>query len=918
MLKNVWFQIHWFVGITAGVVLAIVGLTGGILSFESEIQSAMNSAVRKVEPASDARLEPAALVSALHEQFPDKRIAALTLSSDPTETVRVNFAPDGKAPAAPVQGRGGPRGETRYVNPYTGQAIAGQANRGEGFFRTTRSLHRWLTAGTFGNREIGKQIVGASTLLCVLLALSGLYLRWPRSIGNWRTWLTFDTALKGRSFLWHLHAVVGTWVLVGFLLMSLTGLNMSYDWFRNGVYALAGVERPVRRGEGGPGSEGAPRAGNQNVREQNSAAETPSDRPRREGGEQATDRPRRGDDAQPADRPRREGGNAGRANLDNVWATFKKETAPSGFSSATLTLPQQRGRPVEIRYFDANPAHERASNTLSLDAASGAVVRHERYADKRAGEKLVSSMFPLHSGSFFGLTGIILYMVASLSMPVFAVTGWMMYLDRRKKKRAANAARSAANKSLVPQVPGAQQAADTLLLAFASQAGSARTLAWQTAGSLQAAGIPVEVQSLDALKREHLQHARQALFVVSTFGEGEPPDEAKSFVRRLMRESVPLHQMQFGLLALGDLQYKTFCGFGRSLDQWLRTQGARALFPAVEVSNGDAKAIIRWREQLAAITGSAKLGAWEESSFSDWPLRKRELLNPGSIGGSTFHLELAPPAGEASTWQAGDIAEIQPGNSSQSVLAFLAKHALDGNVSVDTADGNRPLAEVLRYTVLVAKRESEAVQAFVQRLEPLPKREFSIASIPADGGVHLLIRQARKDDGTLGIGSGWLTEFAAVGDPIRLRLRTNPGFHPQSQDRPLILIGNGTGIAGLRSHLRARVVARQEKNWLIFGERNAAHDFYYRDEIMAWQSAGFLQQLDLAFSRDQEERIYVQHVLRERADKLREWIAEGAAVYVCGSAQGMAPAIDAALTELLGAATMTSLVDAGQYRRDVY
>jgi len=894
MLKNVWFQVHWFVGITAGVVLAIVGLTGGILSFETEIQRVLNSELRKVEPASGAALGPAALVAALHEQFPDKRIAALTLSGDPTETVRVTFAPDGKAPAAPMQGRGGPRGETRYVNPYTGAAIAAQAIRGEVFFRTTRSLHRWLTAGEFGNREIGKQIVGASTLLCVLLALSGLYLRWPRSVGNWRTWLTFDTALKGRSFLWHLHAVVGTWVLVGFLLMSLTGLNMSYDWFRNGLYALAGVERPVRRGEGGPGGEAGPRAGNQNVREQNSAGGTPGDRPRREGG------------------------SAGRANLDAAWTTFQTETVQSGFSSATFTLPQERGRPVEIRYFDAKPAHERASNTLSLDAASGAVVRHERYADKRAGEKLVSSMFPLHSGSFFGLPGIVLYMVASLAMPVFTVTGWMMYLDRRKKKRAANAARSAANASLVPPTSGGTQAVDTLLLAFASQAGSARALAWQTAGSLQAAGIPVEVQSLDALKREHLQHARQALFVVSTFGEGEPPDEARSFVRRLMRESMPLHQMQFGLLALGDLQYKTFCGFGRSLDQWLRTQGARALFPTVEVSNGDAKAITRWREQLAAITGSVKPGAWEESRYGDWRLMKRELLNPGSIGGSTFHLELAPPAGEASTWQAGDIAEIQPGNAAQSVLVFLAEHALDGNASVDTADGKRSLAEVLKYTVLVPKRENESMQAFVERLEPLPQREFSIASILSDGALHLLIRQARKDDGTLGIGSGWLTEFAAVGDPIRLRLRTNPAFHPQSQDCPLILIGNGTGIAGLRSHLRARAVARQEKNWLIFGERNAAHDFYYREEIMAWQSAGCLQRLDLAFSRDQEDRIYVQHLLREQADELREWIAKGAAVYVCGSAQGMAPAIDAALTELLGAATMTSLVDAGRYRRDVY
>jgi sulfite reductase (NADPH) flavoprotein alpha-component len=886
MLKNAWFQIHWFVGITAGIVLGFVGLTGGILSFESDIQRSLNSSVREVDPPSSATpLAPAALVAAVREQFPDKRIASLALSSNPTETVRVTFAPDGKAQAVPVQGR--PRGESRYVNPYTGQAMVGASNRGEEFFRSTRSLHRGLTAGTFGNRDIGKQLVGAATLLCLLLTLSGLYLRWPRRMRNWRTWLTFDTALKGRSFLWHLHAVVGTWVLVAFLSMSITGLNMSYEWFRNGVYAVAGVERPVRRGEGGPPGEGAPSARNLNMREQGAGAE----RPRREGG---------------------------RANLDNVWSAFQKATAESGFSTATLTLPTERGKPVEIRYLDANPSHERAANTMSVDAASGAVIRHERYADKRPGEKLVSSMFPLHSGGFFGIVGTILFMIASLSMPLFTVTGWMMYLDRRKKKRAANAARSAAQKSVVGAVLGAERPVEKLLLAFASQTGFARELAWQTAGSLRAAGIPVDVQSLDALKREELQQARQALFVVSTFGEGEPPDDARSFVRRLMREFVPLHQMQFGLLALGDRHYDTFCGFGRSLDQWLKTQGAQSLFPAVEVSNGDAKAITRWREQLASIAGRVPLGEWHESSYGEWRLAKRDLLNPGSVGAGTFHIELAPPVGDAPVWQAGDIAEIQVGNSAEAIREFLFEQALDGNAVVTMATKTMPLVEALKYYTLAEKYENESVQAFVERLEPLPKREFSIASIPADGGLHLLIRQARRSDGTLGLGSGWLTEFAAVGDSIRLRIRTNPTFHAPSQDCPVILIGNGTGVAGLRSHLRSRVAAGLQKSWLIFGERNAAHDFYYRNEIADWQSTGSLQQLTLAFSRDQHERVYVQHALREQAEKLREWIAGGAAVYVCGSAQGMAPAIDAALSELLGVATVASLVDAGRYRRDVY
>jgi sulfite reductase (NADPH) flavoprotein alpha-component len=134
----------------------------------------------------------------------------------------------------------------------------------------------------------------------------------------------------------------------------------------------------------------------------------------------------------------------------------------------------------------------------------------------------------------------------------------------------------------------------------------------------------------------------------------------------------------------------------------------------------------------------------------------------------------------------------------------------------------------------------------------------------------------------------------------------------------MLLIGNGSGLAGLRGLLRARIGLGVRENWLLFGERNAAHDFLLRGELEGWQSAGWLARMDLAFSRDQQERLYVQDVLRAQADLVREWVERGAAIYVCGSLQGMAGGVHDALRDILGEDTLEQLAADGRYRRDVY
>lgn len=435
---------------------------------------------------------------------------------------------------------------------------------------------------------------------------------------------------------------------------------------------------------------------------------------------------------------------------------------------------------------------------------------------------------------------------------------------RAHRAREARVALAAA--ALAPAAAGVRP----VLVAHASQTGNAEQLAWQTAQALHTAGVPARIASLSQLQADELAAAERALFIVSTYGEGDPPDAAAPFVRRVMADeaSLSLGGLHCAVLALGDREYQHFCGFGRTLDAWLRQQGAQAMFERIDVDGGDPAALQQWQHQVARLAGTSDLPDWQlAAAFEPWRLVHRRLLNPGSAGGPCLHLEFDAPAGAGlrPDWQAGDLVQV----------------LLPG-------DGERP-------------------------------REYSIASLPTDGRVHLLVRQERHTDGTLGLASGWLTERAAVGDEIALRLRAHGNFRlGDNAGRPLILIGNGTGLAGLRAHLKARAAAGQGANWLVFGERHAAHDAYYRDEIAAWQAGGVLERVDLVFSRDQPGKRYVQDCLREQADTLRDWIARGAALYVCGSLVGMASGVEAALVDVLGRDGVDRLIETGRLRRDVY
>ena len=850
MLKKIFFQIHWFLGISAGLILSIMGVTGALYSYEPQILKWINQDSYVVQVENRPLLTPAELYQRYQAQNPEAKINSVTVAKDPSAAANINVVKEGER-----------RGYTVMLNPYSAETLP--AIQGKAVFHFIEQLHRNLTVG-----PVGKQITGASTLMLIFFVLSGLYLRWPKR-HSIKQWLFVKPQLKGRNFLWDLHAVVGTWVVIFYLILACTGLYWSYDWWRSGMFKLLGVERSqTQSGQGGQGGQGE--------RNQANAAEQSRERAEKISPEQIS------------------------LALTQGWQGFGQ--VGRDFSTLTINLPKRANGEVSMTFFDANPQHERARNNFTFNYQNNSIEKLELYEDKKLNEKIMSSMLPVHRGSFFGSVYQFMAMLAALAMPLFFITGWMLYLKRRKQKQLTLAARQGANHA--PLDPNQKP----WLIAYATQTGVSEQLAWRTASSLQEAQLATTVKAVQDLSLDDLAQVDNVLFIASTYGTGEAPDLATSFAKKFLNTSADLKHLNYAVLALGSTDYPdSYCRFGHQIAAWLQQNAATALFDTIEVNNASNEDIARWNTALAQATDLDLTSMQVNKVYDAWTLSKRELLNPNSLGQAAFNLELKTKYDIR--WEAGDIAEIQPGNSQTRIDAFLQQQKL-----TPTAE----LIQALRYKDLTqAIHGFFSTEELLAHLNDLPTREYSIASIPSQQMLRLVVRQQLKNT-ELGLGSGWLTEHLNLSDDVLLRIRSNPSFHLIDDNRPIICIGNGTGIAGLMSLIQARVRLDYTDNWLIFGERQRECDFFYQKTVEAWQTTGTLKRLDLAFSRDQAEKVYVHHKLREQAAELRAWIEKGAVIYVCGSINGMASDVDQVLIEILGEDTLDTLRENGRYRRDVY
>jgi sulfite reductase (NADPH) flavoprotein alpha-component len=376
LLKRVLFRLHWIAGLTAGLVLAVVGFSGGLMGFEEPILRSLNPQFHVVANNRSALL-PDRWIADARAAHPGEAVRGVTWAGV-DEAVRLRMARDGG------------RGSEIAIDPYDGSVLG--AARGAEFFAVVEQVHRTLAAGA-----VGKQMVGASTATLILIVATGLYLRWPRRRHSWSTWLRPNLERKGRGLLWQLHAVAGTWLLLFYLSAALTGLWWSYDFYRNAINAIAGVPASTRR----PPAPAADQS------------------------------------ALPV-------------SVDPAWIAFRAAVPEA--TRATFAPPASSDAPLEIRYQTPSSPHERAWNTLKVDPVTGAISGRELYAELPRGRRFVSSLFPLHSGSFFGAPGRVLMACAALSMPLFALTGIWLWLLRRRNEASRN--------RLATAVPGELRGSD--------------------------------------------------------------------------------------------------------------------------------------------------------------------------------------------------------------------------------------------------------------------------------------------------------------------------------------------------------------------------------------------------------------------------------------------------------------------------
>lgn len=448
------------------------------------------------------------------------------------------------------------------------------------------------------------------------------------------------------------------------------------------------------------------------------------------------------------------------------------------------------------------------------------------------------------------------------------------------------------------------------LIVFASQSGQAENIAQQTAQQLHAVGQKVSLVDMQYLTVEQLFQAQKVLWCVSTYGEGDAPDTAQFAIKHIFQHAnLDLSHQSYAILALGDKRYSHFCRFGQVLDQHLQQSHAQALFEMVCVDHLKQADLDCWLKQLEQLSAQTLSRIAQQNDWTSLILKNRTCLNSGSQGNPIYQIQLSYD--DALSWSSGDILEIQCGNSLKEIQCFLAAQQQTVN------ENSVAILQFKDLRQLPEQRPNESFQDWILAFDDLAIREYSIASIPEQKILELVVRQEKTATG-LGLGSGWLTEHAVLGQMITAKIRSNPSFHLKASKQPLILVGNGTGIAGLVAHLAQQQQYGNRQNWLIFGERQQQFDHLYKKQLQHWQEQGFLHEVDSAFSRDQTEKVYVQHILQQKSEQLVNWIEAGAAIYVCGSLKGMAQEVEKTLINILGAEQLEQLKKNKRYQRDIY
>lgn len=535
---------------------------------------------------------------------------------------------------------------------------------------------------------------------------------------------------------------------------------------------------------------------------------------------------------------------------------------------------------------------------------------------------------------------------------------------------------------------------------YGSQTGNSIGLSKKLGKKLEEQGLQVTLSSMGDFKPNGLKKIENLLIVVSTHGEGEPPDNAIPFHEFLNSKRAPkLDGLRYSVLALGDTSYEFFCQTGKDFDKRLQELGATALVPRVDCDVDFDEPAAAWMNDVLAslsstvatasavtteaITAAVSSGESEYNRTNPFKAEVLENLNLNGRGSDreTRHIELSLE-GSNLDYEPGDSLGVFPENHPRLVDELIAAMGWNADEQV-TVNKNgdqvsvyeallrhyeitavtKPVAEQLaklspgnELTALLANDSEfrnvmnscdllDVVQdyalkgipaaQFLAVLRKIPARLYSIASSSKSfpDEVHLTVRAVRyeaRGRQRYGVCSVHLAERIEAGDTLPVYIQHNPNFKlPDNPDTPIIMVGPGTGVAPFRSFLGEREETGAEgKTWLFYGDQHFATDFLYQTEWQRWLKDGVLTKMDVAFSRDTEQKVYVQHRMLEHSKELYQWLQEGASVYICGDEKKMAHDVHAALITILqqegglspeqAADYMTRLQQEKRYQRDVY
>ena len=558
------------------------------------------------------------------------------------------------------------------------------------------------------------------------------------------------------------------------------------------------------------------------------------------------------------------------------------------------------------------------------------------------------------------------------------LSGFLAGLQAAGRPAAANA-----------PAPAARQ---PLTILYGTESGNSEAVADAAKRAAGRVGFAARLVDMADADLASLKDAGALMVVASTWGEGEPPQRAAALYDALLADNAPrLDGLRFSVLALGDRAYAQFCEVGRRIDGRLAELGAERVAARVDCDLDYEAPAEAWTQQAlralrcddgagAAVIHvdfahappaeilAADAAAWSRSRPFEAEITEAVNLNGSGSSKQTIHLELSL-AGSGIRYEPGDALAVVPENDPATVEAVMEAVGLGGDDGLratllaahDVTTLTRPVVEgyaALTGDATIAGLADEArfrtyaegrqvLDLLAERphrltadqlrglLRPLPARSYSIASSLklAPDEAHLLVAPVRWRSHArdrLGVASTFLADRRQPGDVARVFLKPNRHFRlPADPATPIVMIGPGTGVAPFRAFLQEReAVGARGRSWLFFGDRNFTHDFLYQLDWQAWLKEVVLSRMDVAFSRDQPAKLYVQHRLWERRADLWAWLQDGARLYVCGDEKQMARDVDAMLRRIaadrggLGEDAAADFVAAlardGRYLRDVY